>query len=144
MASPTAPSVHLSLAEIIDLSGRTAIVTGGAMGIGRGIVRRLAEAGANLVVADLDLRTFRHVIDVNLTGLCLCTRAAAAQMIEQGRGGRIVNAIAPGGIRTPGAGDVDEETLADFAKLIPMGRLGDPDEIGRAALFFASDIAWTR
>ena len=51
-----------------------------------------------------------------------------------------VNAIAPGGIRTPGAAGADEETLARFAALIPMGRLGDPDEIGRAALFLASDL----
>jgi 2-deoxy-D-gluconate 3-dehydrogenase len=52
-----------------------------------------------------------------------------------------VNAIAPGGIRTPGTGDVDEETLSRFAEMIPMGRLGDPDEIGRVALFLASDLA---
>jgi 2-deoxy-D-gluconate 3-dehydrogenase len=37
-----------------DLSGKNAVVTGGAMGIGRGIVRRFVEAGANVVVADLD------------------------------------------------------------------------------------------
>ncbi|MBS1883178.1 MAG: SDR family oxidoreductase, partial [Actinobacteria bacterium] len=30
--------------------------------------------------------------------------------------------------------------LAAFARMIPMGRLGDPDEIGRAALFLASDL----
>ncbi|HUG29445.1 MAG TPA: SDR family NAD(P)-dependent oxidoreductase, partial [Candidatus Limnocylindria bacterium] len=36
-----------------DLSGKTAIVTGGAMGIGRGIATRLHEAGANLVIADI-------------------------------------------------------------------------------------------
>ena len=28
-----------------------------------------------------------------------------------------------------------------FAQLIPMGRIGDPDEIGRAALFLASDLS---
>jgi 2-deoxy-D-gluconate 3-dehydrogenase len=37
-----------------DLTGRVAIVTGGAMGIGRGIVRRFVEAGANVLVVDLD------------------------------------------------------------------------------------------
>jgi len=44
-----------TLAELLDLHGRTAIVTGGAMGIGRGIVERLAEAGASVVIADADL-----------------------------------------------------------------------------------------
>ncbi len=34
---------------------------------------------------------FRHVVDVNLTGLFLVARAAARVMVEQGRGGRIVN-----------------------------------------------------
>jgi 2-deoxy-D-gluconate 3-dehydrogenase len=37
-----------------DLSGRSAIVTGGAMGIGFGIASRLAEAGANVLIGDLD------------------------------------------------------------------------------------------
>lgn len=37
-----------------DLTGKVAIVTGGAMGIGFGIVRRFVEAGADVVVADLD------------------------------------------------------------------------------------------
>ena len=43
-----------SISELFDLSGKTAIVTGGAMGIGYGIVKRLAEAGASVVIADLD------------------------------------------------------------------------------------------
>ncbi len=244
---PTASSS--SLEELIDLSGRTAIVTGGAMGIGLGIARRLHEAGASIVIADLDpdaaeqaaeelqtrrggsavsvrvdvsdpddvermvdvavetfggidilvnnagifpmvplsdldLDTFQRVLDVNLTGLYLCTKAASARMIAQGRGGRIVNitsidalhpsmvglshydaskhgawgftknvalelaphdirvnAIAPGGIRTPGVGDVDEETMKSFEGMVPMGRMGDPDEIGRAALFLASELS---
>jgi len=44
-----------TVADLLDLHGRTAIVTGGAMGIGRGIVERLAEAGAAVVIADADL-----------------------------------------------------------------------------------------
>jgi NAD(P)-dependent dehydrogenase (short-subunit alcohol dehydrogenase family) len=37
-----------------DLSGKTALVTGGANGIGAGIAVVLAEAGATVVIADLD------------------------------------------------------------------------------------------
>jgi 2-deoxy-D-gluconate 3-dehydrogenase len=249
MSQPIATAQTASLQDLIDLTGRTAIVTGGAMGIGLGIARRLHEAGASVVVADLDaataehaaetlraqradsaltvrcdvsdpesvermvgaavetfggvdifvnnagifpmlplseldLETFHRVLDVNLTGLFLCTKAASAQMIAQGNGGRIVNvtsidalhpsmvglahydaskhgawgftknvalelaphgiwvnAIAPGGIKTPGVGDVDEAAMEGFEAMIPMRRMGDPDDIGRAALFLASDLS---
>ena len=249
MATNVTPSQQASLTELIDLTGHTAIVTGSAMGIGLGIARRLHEAGANVVVADLDesaaqhaadellaarphsalsLRadvsdqssvlhmvrtavesfggleilvnnagiypmtpvseldedTFRRVLDVNLTGLFLCTKAASERMIAQGGGGRIVNvtsidalhpsmvglahydaskhgawgftknvalelaphgiwvnAVAPGGIKTPGIGSMDEQTMSAFEAMIPMGRLGSPDDIGRAVLFLASDLS---
>jgi NAD(P)-dependent dehydrogenase (short-subunit alcohol dehydrogenase family) len=42
-----------SIAELISLKGRNAVVTGGARGIGLAICNRLAEAGANIVVADV-------------------------------------------------------------------------------------------
>jgi NAD(P)-dependent dehydrogenase (short-subunit alcohol dehydrogenase family) len=38
----------------LDFSGRTAIVTGGAQGIGAAIVKRLKSSGANVIVWDLD------------------------------------------------------------------------------------------
>ena len=41
-----------SLHALLDLTGRTAIVTGGGVGIGRAIAVRLHEAGAAVVVAD--------------------------------------------------------------------------------------------
>ena len=37
----------------LDLNGRKALVTGGAQGLGEGMARALAAAGANVVVADL-------------------------------------------------------------------------------------------
>ena len=52
-----------------------------------------------------------------------------------------VNAIAPGGITTPGTGDMDDAALAGFEAMIPMRRMGDPDDIGRAALFLACDLS---
>ena len=238
-----------ALPQLIDLSGRTAIVTGAALGIGQAIARRLHEAGAAVVIADLhdddaralaeelemarpqsalavhadvsdaaqveamvaaarerfggvdilvnnagiypqarildlDADAFRRVLDVNLVGAYLCTRAAARTMVDQGRGGRIVNitsidalhpsmpglahydaskhgewgftktaalelaehgiqvnAIAPGGVLTPGVGEMPHEAMEAFEAVIPMHRFGDPDDIARAALFLASDLA---
>ena len=56
-----------------------------------------------------------------------------------------VNAISPGPIDTPGYKNLGltEEQMEEFKKnvvtAVPMGRMGDPDEIAKAALFLASD-----
>jgi NAD(P)-dependent dehydrogenase (short-subunit alcohol dehydrogenase family) len=42
----------LALAELMSLEGKVAVVTGGAQGIGFASARRLAEAGATVVLAD--------------------------------------------------------------------------------------------
>ncbi|MEH1886823.1 SDR family NAD(P)-dependent oxidoreductase [Nostoc sp.] len=42
----------MKLANLLDISGKTAVVTGAAMGIGQAIATRLAEAGAHVVVTD--------------------------------------------------------------------------------------------
>lgn len=45
----------VALADLLSLHGRRAVVTGGAQGLGLAIARRLAEAGAQVAIADLDL-----------------------------------------------------------------------------------------
>jgi len=52
-----------SIAELFNLSGKSAIVTGGAMGIGKAISLRLSEAGAAVTIADLDLDTANATVD---------------------------------------------------------------------------------
>ncbi len=241
--------------NLLDLSGKVAIVTGGAAGIGLGIVIRLAEAGASVMIADrspedsqkavsdltykgykvastitdvssevavknlieetvktfgsidilvnnagiypniplanLTSEEFEKIIKVNLEGVFLTTKYASGQMIKQGNGGKIinvssidalhpsmiglaaydaskhglwgftkntalelaqhkiwVNAIAPGGITTPGVAKLQSsapaapgaDPKAILAK-IPMHRMGEPDDIGKVALFLASDMS---
>ena len=51
------------------------------------------------------------------------------------------NAIAPGYIMTDMMKTVPEDLLKKFASLTMLGRLGQPEEIAKAALFLASDDA---
>ena len=46
----------------MDVNGKTAVVTGGGSGIGRGIVRALAAQGMNIVVADIEQAPMDEVV----------------------------------------------------------------------------------
>jgi len=48
--------------EAIDLSGKIALVTGGARGIGRGIVLKLAQAGADVAINYLEREDAAHEV----------------------------------------------------------------------------------
>lgn len=67
--TPTAPASPTPPAPL-DLSGRTALVTGAAGGIGLACAERLAAAGAKVVIADLDEAAARGAAE-RLGGLAL-------------------------------------------------------------------------
>ncbi|MBU4271841.1 MAG: 3-oxoacyl-[acyl-carrier-protein] reductase [Planctomycetes bacterium] len=122
------------------------------------------------------------VININLRGTFLFTRAAARPMMKNRRGRIInvasvsglkgnpgqanysaskagvigltrtvarelagrnitVNAVAPGFIATDMTAALGEEILTEVRKQIPLGRLGDPQDVADAVLFLASDAA---
>ncbi len=72
-------------------------------------------------------------------GLIGFTKAFA---LETASRGITVNAVAPGYIATEMVMAVPEEVLnAKILPLIPVGRLGEPEEVGRCVAFLASDEA---
>ena len=68
---------------------------------------------------------------------------------EAGSAGVRVNAIAPGMVETPQLlrnvsampPEAQEQMKQNASALIPLGRIGNVDDIGRAAAFLASDAA---
>jgi 3-oxoacyl-[acyl-carrier protein] reductase len=65
-------------------------------------------------------------------------RTAAMELAPKGI---TINAVLPGNVRTEGLDDLGQDYLDQMAATVPMGRLGSVDDIGNAALFFASDEA---
>lgn len=61
--------------------------------------------------------------------------------MELSRYNTTINAVMPGNIYTEGLQDLGEDYLNTMAASIPLKRLGDVEDIGNAALFFASDEA---
>ncbi|WP_347463747.1 SDR family oxidoreductase [Acinetobacter thermotolerans] len=69
------------------------------------------------------------------------TRSLSTSLLKQKTGIR-VNGVAPGPIWTPLIpSSFDAETLKEFGKDTPMGRMGQPSEVAPAYLFLASDEA---
>lgn len=82
---------------------------------------------------------------VSKAGVASLTRSLAR---DYGRQGFRVNAILPGGIMTPGTervaremGEAAIKTGQEYLSRVPLGRLGQPDEVARVVLFLVSDLA---
>ncbi|CAB4887005.1 MAG: 3-oxoacyl-ACP reductase FabG [Actinobacteria bacterium] len=231
-----------------SIAGRSVIVTGGTKGIGKGIARVMAKAGANVLITgrneadaqactaelnalgtgtvayvlgdvadrascdemaraavaahggidilcanagifpnakltDMSEEDIDLVFDTNVKGMILSVQACLPWLIESGRGRVIltssitgpitgfpgwshygaskaaqlgfmrtaaielaphritVNAVLPGNIATEGLAEMGDEYRRSMEMSIPQRRLGDVDDIGNAALFFATDEA---
>ena len=228
----------------MKLTGKVALVTGAAQGIGKAIALLLARNGADIVVSDINLEKAEEtakeigamspkavavkvdvanlsdvdqmvtgileklakidilvnnagitrdklilrmteedwdaVLGVNLKGTFNCTKAVLRHMAKQ-RSGKIVNiasvvgemgnagqanysaskagvigltktiareyaqrginvnAIAPGYIETPMTEALPEKAKEELRKLIPMERLGKPEDVAEAVLFLVSE-----
>lgn len=249
-------TINKSIQELISLKGKTALITGGASGIGKATARRFAEAGSDLYLVDLNENGLKEVADelrerynvrvitykvdlsrkdeidelwgkirdnppdvlvnnagvyefrdfievdwdflertlsINLKsvffmcqnmirlrgdrggviinvssiesilpfakglvhydiskiGVIGLTRALAK---EYGSKGYRINAVVPGGIKTPGVDKLRREAILklnlnlvetgiDFMRRLPLKRFGEPDEVARVILFLASDLA---
>ena len=236
----------IQTAELFSLEGRTAVITGGATGLGLAVTECMIGAGAKAVVLsrnageakkalapfgdravfyqydvtdtahaqdmadqiikeqgpvsilvnnagnhckkpieEMSVEDFESVLNVHLVGAFALTKAFVPHMKEQKTGSVIFqasmtsyigqpyvagystakagylglvhtlcsecgednlrfNAIAPGWIETPmfhKATDNDAPRLNKILGRIPMKRVGDPQDIGMAAVFLASDAA---
>lgn len=237
-----------------DLSGKTAIVTGGSSGIGQAIALDLGNHGANIAIADVvsgeqtsieigkmgrtaiyvkadvsnpkevekiftsTIKKFEAIdilvncagilspykgmenykfaqitevnweklININLKGVFLCSQSVIPYMVKQKRGkiinigsiassspilnvtmggaeyciskagvhsvtrvlacelapyGINVNTVAPGPIETPMLKDIMEMVKKKYENIIPLGRLGKPQDIANVVTFLATEAA---
>ena len=115
------------------------------LGCKHGIPAMVESGGGSIVnvasfVALMGAATAQIAYTASKGGVLAMTREIA---VEYARRGIRANAICPGPIDTPLLAPImsDPEKRARRLVHIPMGRLGRPEEIAKAALFLASDEA---
>jgi NAD(P)-dependent dehydrogenase (short-subunit alcohol dehydrogenase family) len=117
--------------------------------VSRAAIPALRRAGGGSIINTASVSAFRgstgrpsHAYAASKGAVLALTRAMAA---SYGRDRIRVNAICPGTIRTRLTADIIERVEREAAegRQIPLGRVGEPDDIARCALFLASDdAAW--
>lgn len=100
-------------------------------GKGGAIVNMSSTAGVNGVPGMGAYAASKH-------GVIGLTRTAA---IDYAGSGIRVNAIAPGPILIERVAELPETVRMQIARSVPMGRLGDPEEVAAAAIWLCSDQA---
>ena len=90
----------MAMAGFCSMEGRVAVVTGGARGIGRAIVEKLASLGANVVIADM------------LVELAEKTADEISQMTGKKIVARQVNVT-----ESKSAGEMVEKSIQEFGKV---------------------------
>lgn len=68
--------------KLLDLTGKTIVITGGTVGIGFGITSRLAEAGANIVVANRNIDEANKAVE-ELTQKGFVVKAVKADVSQE-------------------------------------------------------------
>jgi glucose 1-dehydrogenase len=110
----------------------------------RGVVKKVSCAAGKIICVSSVHQVIpwaRHANYAASKGGVMLMMESLAQ--EVARDGIRVNSIAPGAIRTP----INEQAwrtpraYRDLVKLIPSQRIGEPEEIGRVAVWLASDNA---
>lgn len=116
------------------------------------IKRRMKKGGVIVNIGSIEaILPFKEDLvpyGLSKIGIITLTRSLAA---EYGRHGFRVNALIPGGVLTSGTKSLAKQALKFNVKIIksgvkysqrlPLGRLGDPDEIACMALVLASDLS---
>ena len=113
--------------------------------VSRAALPALRRAGGGSIINTSSVSAFRgstgrpsHAYAASKGAVLALTRAMAA---SYGRDRVRVNAICPGTIRTRLTADIIERVEREAAegRQIPLGRVGEPEDIARCALFLASD-----
>ena len=71
-------------------------------------------------------------------GLVGMTKALAQEVASRGI---TVNAVAPGFVATPMTDKLSEQQRAKLTEAIPLGRIGQPEDVAAAVAYLASDEA---